>query len=77
MKVKDVLLRSTNVGELCVICECGWMVAVAYIDHEDLCSCSISPRLLEETMLYDEWRDFKTISNTGAEQTIKAHYIYC
>lgn len=34
--VKEYLLHKTDAEELCAICEAGWIVAVAWIDHEDL-----------------------------------------
>ena len=36
MKLSEFLLKKTQALELCVIRDCGWIVASYYIDHEDL-----------------------------------------
>ena len=47
MKLYDYLRTQTSAEELCTITEGGWIVATAWIDHEDLFSHNL-PRSLAD-----------------------------
>lgn len=77
MTVQDFLLRKTDVGELCVIRDCGWIVAVAYVDPEDLSTCAINPRLLNRPVLQDKWDKLMVKTKDGYDDSVAAHFIDC
>lgn len=47
MKLKDVLLTKTKVGDLVLIRDCGWQIGCTIIDHEDLFIRSLDNRMLD------------------------------
>lgn len=54
MRLRDVLLTKTKVGDLVLIRDCGWQIGCTIIDHEDL-----FVRSLDERMLNTNVRDFR------------------
>lgn len=46
MKLNELLLRHTNVGDLVMIYDQGWYIGCTIIDHEDLFIGSLNPGLL-------------------------------
>ena len=54
MRLRDVLLTKTKVGDLVLIRDCGWQIGCTIIDYEDL-----FVRSLDECMLNTNVRDFR------------------
>lgn len=54
MRLRDVLLTKTKVGDLVLIRDVGWQIGCTIIDHEDL-----FVRSLDERMLNTNVRDFR------------------
>ena len=67
------LLKKTNVNELCVIRESGWIVASCWIDHEDL--FQIPPKLSSKIVKGDEWGYLTIVNENNASIKIPCHYI--
>ena len=61
MTVGEFLLHKTDAEELCVICEDGWTVATAWIDHEDL------------FRLRKEERDLIVLNTRHGQLRVKSH----
>ena len=71
----EFLCKKTDVMELCVICEQGWIVCTAWIDSEDLFIGSIITRILERPVVGDAWGTI-TIAGPGEERReVPCHYI--
>ena len=73
MKLKEFLLRHTNVKELCVIRENGWTVASCWIDYEDL--FHIPSRLRDKEVKGDKWDYISIVNENKAEIQIPCHYV--
>ena len=54
MRLRDVLLTKTKVGDLVLIRDCGWQIGCTIIDHEDLFVRSLDGRMLNTNV-----RDFR------------------
>ena len=54
MRLRDVLLTKTKVGDLVLIKDCGWQIGCTIIDHEDLFVRSLDGRMLNTNV-----RDFR------------------
>lgn len=54
MKLGDVLLHKTKVGDLVLIRDGGWQIGCTIIDHEDLFIRSLDNRMLDT-----EVKDFR------------------
>lgn len=48
VKLEDVLLYETKVGDLVLIRDCGWQIGCTIIDHEDLFVRSLDNRMLNK-----------------------------
>lgn len=73
--LRKFLREKTKVHELCAIQEHGYIVAVVYIDHEDLSSTSIPERLLNMTVKTKKWGFLPVIFATGVEMNIPCHNV--
>lgn len=75
MTVREFCLRNTRAHELVVIRDCGWIVATAWIDDEDIF------RLLEsvknKTVIKNEWGKLSVVTEHGDTIEIPCHYIDC
>ena len=50
LKLSELLLRHTNVGDLVVFLDSGWQIGCTIIDHEDLFIRSLDTGLLTRTV---------------------------
>lgn len=73
MKLFEFLRTQTNVKELCVIRDSGWIVASCWIDFEDL--FMIPNKLGDKTVKKDEWGYISIVNENNAEIKIPCHYV--
>lgn len=73
MRLIDFLRNKTNVKELCVIRDSGWIVASCWIDYEDL--FYIPSSLVDKVVKKDEWGYLPIVNENNAEIKIPCHYI--
>lgn len=73
MILYEFLRTKTNVKELCVIRESGWIVATCWIDYEDL--FAIPNRLADNIVKKDEWGYLPIVNENNAEIKIPCHYV--
>lgn len=73
MKLIDFLQNKTNVKELCVIRDSGWIVASCWIDYEDL--FHIPSRLVDKVVKKDEWGYLPIVNENNAEIKIPCRYV--
>lgn len=73
MKLIDFLRNKTNVKELCIIRDSGWIVASCWIDYEDL--FYIPSRLVDKMVKKDEWGYLPIVNENNAEIKIPCHYV--
>ena len=73
MTVKEFCLHKTQVGELCVFRDCGWIIGSAWIDHEDL--FTISNSISTKEVKKDEWGLLPVTTEHGDIIKIPCHYI--
>lgn len=75
MTLREFLRTKTNVKELCVIREDGWIVASFWIDYEDLFCGYLGDRLGEKKVKLDTWDYLPIVNGNSAEIKIPVHYI--
>lgn len=75
MTLSEFLLKKTQVLELCVIRDGGWIVASFYIDHEDLFARFLDNTLSRMVVNGDEWGVINTTYKDGKVIQIPCHYI--
>lgn len=73
MRLIDFLRNKTNVKELCVIRDSGWIVASCWIDYEDL--FYIPSSLADKVVRKDEWGYLPIVNENNAEIKIPCHYV--
>lgn len=73
MKLIEFLRNKTNVKELCVIRDSGWIVASCWIDYEDL--FYIPSKLVDKVVKKDEWGYLSIVNENNAEIKIPCHYV--
>ena len=73
MKLREFLLKKTNVKELCVIRDSGYIVASCWIDYEDL--FHIPYKLADKVVKNDEWGYLSIVNENNAEIKIPCHYV--
>ena len=73
MTLREFLRKKTNVRELCIIRESGWIVTSCWIDYEDL--FAVPQQLLQKTIKKDEWGYITIVNENNAEIKIPCHYI--
>lgn len=76
MDLRKWLLGMTEVYELCVICENGWIVAACWIDDEDLFIHHVDPALLCKKVERDEWGTLPIWAGKGSDIKVPCHYVY-
>ena len=77
MTVQEFLLHHTQIGELCVIRDGGWIVATAWIDSEDLFAGNVAPGIRNLTIQSDSWGTIGVRDKNGQQTKIPCHYIDC
>ena len=73
MQLNDFLMYRTQVGELCVVRDAGWICACAYIDHEDL--FAVPERLAEREVKGDVWGTIDVVRELGQKASVPCHYV--
>ena len=73
MKLREFLLKKTNVKELCVIRDSGWIIASCWIDYEDL--FCVPHNLKDKVVKNDEWGYLSIVNENNAEIKIPCHYV--
>lgn len=73
MTVREFCLKKTQVGELCVFRDDGWIVGSAWIDHEDLFTMSSS--IKNKKVKSDEWGELAVTTEHGDKIQVPCHYI--
>lgn len=71
--LRDFLYKKTNVKELCVIREDGWIIASCWIDYEDL--FYIPNRLSDKIVKKDEWGYLEIVNKENVCIKIPCHYV--
>ena len=73
MTVRDFCLKKTQVNELCVIRDAGWIIATAWIDSEDL--FAMNDKVANCEVKFDEWGRVTIKTEHGDKLEIPCHYI--
>lgn len=73
MTVREFCLKKTQVGELCVFRDDGWIVGSTWIDHEDL--FTMSSRIKDKKVKSDEWGELAVTTEHGDKIQVPCHYI--
>lgn len=71
--LRDFLRNNTQVYELCVIRDGGWVKATCWIDHEDL--FHIPPEFEDKEVQDDRWDEFPVMNENGTIIKIPCHYV--
>ena len=75
MKLGEFLLHKTNTMELCAITDGGWVVATAWIDHEDLFMRYIPTNLASKPVKRDYWDYLTIVNENNTSIKIPFHFI--
>ena len=67
------LREKTNAEELCVIRECGWIIATCWIDYEDL--FRIPSKMGDMIVKKDEWGYLSIVNENNACIKIPCHFV--
>lgn len=73
MTVGEFCMKKTQVKELVVIKDCGWIVATAWIDREDMFRLPEKTSQLE--VISDKWGVIDIITEHGDTISIPCHYV--
>ena len=73
MTVCDFCMKSTNVKELVVIRDAGYIVHTVWIDCEDL--FAIHPNYANKEVIGDEWGYLSIVTEHGDTLSVPCHYI--
>jgi len=73
MTLSDFCYEHTQVGELVVVRDEGYVVTTAYIDVEDL--FSLNPRLSQREVIKDEWGRIDVTTEHGDKVAMPCHYV--
>ena len=73
MTVGEFCLKKTQVGELCVFRDAGYIIGATYIDREDL--FTMSDRIQNAEVKFDEWGTLTIKTEHGDKIQIPCHYI--
>jgi len=73
MTVREFCLKKTQVEELCVFRDEGWIIGSTWIDHEDL--FTMSDRIKNKEVKSDEWGVLTIATKHGKKIQIPCHYI--
>lgn len=75
MTVREFCLKRTQVNELVVIRDSGWIVATAWIDYEDIFRLPDSVK--KKLVIKDEWGKLSIVTEHGDNIDVPCHYIDC
>lgn len=73
MTVKEFCMKKTQVNELVVIRDCGWIVATTWIDSEDI--FRLPERTSQLEVISDEWGTIPIVTEHGDTVSIPCHYV--
>lgn len=73
MTVREFCMKKTQVNELVVIRDCGWIVATAWIDYEDIFRLPEKTSQLE--VISDSWGTIPILNQNGNVIDVGCHYI--
>lgn len=73
MTVREFLLKKTDVRELCVVRDTGYIVMTAWIDCEDL--FAINDNIGGKTVKSDSWGTITIRERNGNVAEVDCHYI--
>lgn len=73
MTVREFCLKKTQVGELCVFRDEGWIIGSTWIDHEDL--FTMSNAISNKEVKSDEWGTLTVTTKHGDKIDVPCHYI--
>lgn len=71
--VSEFCLKKTNVSELCVIRESGYITATVWIDCEDL--FAIHPNIAQKLIRSDSWGTLTVVGSDNQTHQVPCHYI--
>ena len=73
MTVSEFCLHHTNVQELVVITDGGWIRATTWLDYEDI--FVIPECYRDKEVQKDEWGELTIVNKDGEKSKIPCHYI--
>ena len=73
MNLRCFLRTQTSAQELCAIYDSGYLVAMCFIDYEDL--FHIPPKLSDKPVLKDGWDYLDIVDKNGDRHKIPCHKI--
>lgn len=73
MTVGEFCLKHTQVGELVVIRDCGYIKQPVWIDPEDI--FAIHPNYVNKEVKSDKWDTLDIITQHGDTLSVPCHYI--
>ena len=73
--LSEFLKHKTEVKELCVIRQDGWIVATFWIDHEDLFMRYLDNKIGSEPVKKDEWGWLPIVNADNGNMEVRCHYI--
>lgn len=73
MSVREFLLNRTDVHELCVVRDSGYIVMTAWIDYEDL--FAINNDIGSKIVKSDTWGTIPIRDHNGNTVNVECHYI--
>lgn len=73
MTVKEFLLKNTDVKELCVVRDSGYIVMTTWIDYEDL--FAINNDIGKKIVKSDIWGTIPIRNHNGNTIDVDCHYI--
>lgn len=73
MTVREFLLKHTEVHELCVVRDSGYIVMTAWIDYEDL--FAINNDIGKKIVKSDDWGTISIRNHNGNTVDVDCHYI--
>lgn len=73
MTVKEFCTKKTQIGELCVFRNSGWIIGATWIDSEDL--FTMSNDIKNKKVKSDEWGTLTVRTKHGNKTNVPCHYI--
>ena len=71
--VKEFCLKKTQIGELCVFRDNGYIVDVTQIDSEDM--FTIRNSIMDKKVKSDKWGTLTVTTKLGSKIDVPCHYI--
>lgn len=75
MTLKEFLLHHTQANELCAIGRNGWIIGMAWIDHEDRFIRIIPSEYANTRVRRDSWGTLPITKENGERSYAPCHYI--